>query len=71
MMNSCLKHQQSKSSSIEGLITVSRLKVTTVQTGYTRQQPIDIDLFLGVITPTKLNLDIRQNKQKILHIYWR
>lgn len=41
------KHQQSKSSSIEGLITVSRLKVTTVQTGYTRQQPIDIDLFLG------------------------
>ena len=42
------KHQPPLSSSkIEKLVAVSRLKITTVQTGYTRQQPIDIDLFLG------------------------
>ncbi len=31
---------------IRHLVKISRLKMTTVQTGYTRQQPLDIDLFL-------------------------
>ena len=32
---------------IDHLIKIPRLKMTTVQTGYTRQQPLDIDLFLN------------------------
>ena len=40
---------------IDYLIKIPRLKMTTVQTGYTRQQPLDIDLFLndeiGTIKP--------------------
>ncbi len=32
---------------ITSLVKVSRLKMTTVQTGYTRQQPLDVDLFLS------------------------
>lgn len=34
-------------SNITRLVKVSRLKMTTVQTGYTRQQPLDIDSFLS------------------------
>jgi len=29
------------------LVKVARLKITTVQTGYTRQEPLDVDLFLS------------------------
>jgi len=32
---------------ITNLVKVSRLKMTTVQTGYTRQEPLDADLFLN------------------------
>lgn len=32
---------------ISHLVQISRLKMTTVQTGYTRQQPLDIDSFLN------------------------
>ena len=31
---------------IDKVVKVSRLKMTTVQTGYTRQQPLDVDTFL-------------------------
>ena len=39
-------HRSLKLAGIEKLVAVHRLKITTVQTGYTRQQPMDIDLFL-------------------------
>jgi hypothetical protein len=32
---------------IANLVKVARLKMTTVQTGYTRQEPLDVDLFLS------------------------
>ena len=32
---------------VSSLIKVSRLKMTTIQTGYTRQEPLDADLFLS------------------------
>ena len=32
---------------IDTVVKVSRLKMTTVQTGYTRQEPLDIDTFLN------------------------
>lgn len=32
---------------IDKVVKVSRLKITTVQTGYTRQEPLDIDTFLN------------------------
>ena len=31
---------------ITNLVKITRLKMTTVQTGYTRQEPLDSDLFL-------------------------
>ncbi len=42
------KHQETDliECDIRHLVKISRLKMTTVQTGYTRQQPLDIDLFL-------------------------
>ncbi|ORU94043.1 MAG: hypothetical protein A6F72_08220 [Cycloclasticus sp. symbiont of Poecilosclerida sp. N] len=42
------KHQtiDNLDNSISHLVQISRLKMTTVQTGYTRQEPLDIDLFL-------------------------
>ncbi len=36
-----------KSLGIDKVVKVSRLKMTTVQTGYTRQEPLDIDTFLN------------------------
>ena len=36
-----------KKNGITDLVKVSRLKMTTVQTGYTRQEPLDADLFLS------------------------
>ncbi len=48
------KHQEYdlKQYNISHLVKISRLKMTTVQTGYTRQQPLDIDLFLDNETYT-------------------
>lgn len=41
-------HQSSTSlKGIINLVKISRLKMTTVQTGYTRQEPLDADLFLS------------------------
>jgi len=43
-------HQEIKSSEkniITNLTKVSRLKMTSIQTGYSRQEPIDVDLFLS------------------------
>lgn len=36
-----------KENGITSLVKISRLKMTTVQTGYTRQEPLDADLFLS------------------------
>ncbi len=45
--NFIFKHQNiGNLDNITHLVQVSRLKMTTVQTGYTRQEPLDIDLFL-------------------------
>lgn len=41
------KTDEIESLGIDCLIAIKRLKVTTVQTGYTRQEPIDKDLFLS------------------------
>lgn len=41
-----------KTYDISDLVKISRLKMTTVQTGYTRQQPLDIDLFFDNETDT-------------------
>ena len=51
---------------IDHLIKVSRLKMTTVQTGYTRQQPLDIDLFLndeiGTIKPKYTSIQAKNTE---------
>jgi hypothetical protein len=39
--------QISKNNIITNLTKVSRLKMTSIQTGYSRQEPIDVDLFLS------------------------
>ena len=36
-----------KAIEIDNLTAVKRLKITTVQTAYTRQEPLDSDLFLS------------------------
>jgi len=49
--NLILKHQSLipvyENWGIQSLVKISRLKMTTVQTGYTRQEPLDIDTFLN------------------------
>ena len=45
--NLTFSHQEVNLTKISHLVKISRLKITTVQTGYTRQQPLDIDLFLN------------------------
>lgn len=49
--NLILKHQSLipvyEKWGIQSLVKISRLKMTTVQTGYTRQEPLDIDTFLN------------------------
>ena len=44
---------------ISSLIKVKRLKLTTVQTGYTRQEPFDKDLFLKGIGDEETTIEIR------------
>jgi hypothetical protein len=48
--------EQYRNWGIDALVKVSRLKMTSVQTGYTRQEPLDIDTFL--------NEDYQENKIK-------
>jgi len=53
----------SDKSLITNLTKVSRLKMTTIQTGYSRQEPIDVDLFLsGEVERIKPKYTTRKSK---------